>query len=566
MRRRIAFAIIVTVALSLSASDVPARHPRARHENLVPPLVLQARKALFEDSQLERARQLAQEELRQNPSDIEALFVEMEAAALQADTTSVLHAALDLCELRGAARRDPRVTIAMARTLDLAANSEDFRAAIPRIQAMLARYRRSEPHPHAGFLRTALLAAAADGAPGINLEKAARESGVMTAWRVAGPFGHYGNLEFDQHWAPEQDALAQPVSDGHAVEHLHFADGYFRLPDYFARNGVFYAAAETTTGGSRWMVRAETPGTTELLVDGAVVLRKDDRFRASPEIAWRTLRLQPGAHRVVVKFLATAAPFRIAFLPAAPATLESRHTKIDYLPETAYVAAAHQYWAGDYNDVISSLDDKARSAAMSFLAYKAWTHVSDDSPEATAMLNATLQAAPSATAAEYELAARALAADRTDEALDRLQRVITVRENFQPGQQLLAQIAIRLNWPVLAESALEIQLRLHPSCEVLLQGYKFFAGHARYERAQELRRQLASCSPDTLAYVQGLSESGEHEKAAVAAEAAVARRPFDRGSFRIPVQVIAPERFPEFSTFAAKIDEAERQRITLEKD
>jgi hypothetical protein len=37
-------------------------------------------------------------------------------------------------------------------------------------------------------------------------------------------------------------------------------------------------------------------------------------------------------------------------------------------------------------------------------------------------------------------------------------------------------------------------------------------------------------------------------------------------SFRIPVQVIAPERFPEFSTFAARIDEAERQRITLEKD
>jgi tetratricopeptide (TPR) repeat protein len=541
MRRRIALAMILAAAAALPASDVPARHPRARHENqVVTTAVVQARKALFEDSQLDHARQLAQEELRHNPADIETLFIEMEAAALQADTTSVLHAALNLGELSGAAQRDPRVAIAMARMLDLAANTEDFRPAIPRIQAMLARFRNAGDHPHAGFLRTALAAAAADGAPGINLEKAARESGVMTAWRVAGPFGHYGNLEFDQHWAPEQDALAPPASDGHAIEQLHFADGTFRLPDYFARNGVFYAAAETTTGAGRWIVRAETAGTIEVLVDGAVALRKDDRFRASPEIAWRALRLKPGRHHVLVKFLASAAPFRIAFLPAPPAAPQSPRAEIDYAPEAAYVAAAHKYWAGDYHGVISGLDSgNARSAAMSFLAYKAWTHVSDDSPETTAMLNATLQAAPSATAAEYELAARALAADRTDEALNRLQLVITVRENFQPGQQLLAQIAIRLNWPVLAEKALDNQLRAHPSCDVLLQGYKFFAGHARYERARELRRKLASCAPDTLAYMKSLSESGEHQQAAAATEAAVARRPLDRSARELLVRELA---------------------------
>jgi tetratricopeptide (TPR) repeat protein len=249
------------------------------------------------------------------------------------------------------------------------------------------------------------------------------------------------------------------------------------------------------------------------------------------------LRLKSGTHRVVVKFLASAAPFRIAFLPAAAS--ETRRPEIDYAPEAAYVAAAYKYWAGDYHGVISGLDAKARSAAMSFLAYKAWTHVSDDSPEVTAMLNATLQAAPSAIAAEYELAARALAADRTDEALNRLQRVVTARENFEPGQQLLAQIAIRLNWPVLSERALENQLRVHPSCEVLLQGYKFFAGHARYERAQEMRRKIAKCAPDTLAYVQSLSETGEHDKAAAAAEAAVAQRPLDRSAREMLVRELA---------------------------
>jgi hypothetical protein len=35
--------------------------------------------------------------------------------------------------------------------------------------------------------------------------------------------------------------------------------------------------------------------------------------------------------------------------------------------------------------------------------------------------------------------------------------------------------------------------------------------------------------------------------------------------FRIPVQVIPAERFREFSRFAARIDEAERQRLNLER-
>ena len=37
-------------------------------------------------------------------------------------------------------------------------------------------------------------------------------------------------------------------------------------------------------------------------------------------------------------------------------------------------------------------------------------------------------------------------------------------------------------------------------------------------------------------------------------------------SFRIPVQVVAPEHYAEFSMFAAKIDEAERQKITLQRN
>jgi hypothetical protein len=34
--------------------------------------------------------------------------------------------------------------------------------------------------------------------------------------------------------------------------------------------------------------------------------------------------------------------------------------------------------------------------------------------------------------------------------------------------------------------------------------------------------------------------------------------------FRIPVQVVAPEKYPAFLAFALRIDEAERQRISLQ--
>jgi len=545
MMRRSAITVLLATAMALAASDVPAPHSPARKGNAMVPVsasMEQARKALFEDSQLDRARQLAQEQLQQDGGDVEALFMEMEAAALQADSAAELNAALKMCESHGPGQRDDRVGIAAARVLELAANTEDFRAAIPRIQAMLASGQRRKPaHSQTSYLRAALLAAAADGAPGIELDKVVRDSGLMTEWRVAGPFGHYGRLEFDQHWSPERDALAASSSDGHPVERLHFDDGAFRLPQYFPRQGVLYAAADSVAGGNL-MVRVESAGTLELLVDGAVVLRKDDRFHQTPTFAWRALHLRNGTHRVVVKFLASAAPFRIALLEEAPGNPpQNRAFEINYAPEADYVVAAQKYWAGDYGGVIADLyaTRTHRSALTDLLLYRAWTHVAEESPEAPAMLNAVLQAAPSAMAAEYELASRALAADRTDEALMRLQRVVSARENFVAGQQLLAQIALRLNWPVLTEKALELQLRVHPSCDVLLQGYKFFAGHARYERARDLRRRLADCAPDTQAYERSLGEAGEHASAAFAAEATVRRHPLDRSARELLVRELA---------------------------
>ncbi len=535
MRRRFVIALVALAAVvSVWAGDVPARHVATPAERtVVTPVLMQARQALFEKSDLDFARTLAQQQLKQRPGDVEALFIEMEAAALQADSEAELDAALKLCEMR-VVERDPRADIAAARIVDLAANTADFRAAVPRIEAMLVR--RS---PYAGYLRSALLAAAADGAPGINTQKEIREAGRMTDWRIAGPFGGYGNLEFDEHWAPERDALAQSSSDGHAVERFRFDDGMVALPGYFGRNGVFYAASEIAVGPGPRTLRVESAGTLEIMVDGGVVLRKDSRFRMTPEVAWRIVRLRPGRHRVVVKFLASASPFRLALMPGPVAP--ERRTSIDYAPEAAYIAAAQKYWAGDYNGVIRDGDGARNnaSALMDFLVYRAWTHVADDSPETTALLKAALRATPSALAAEYELALRAYNADRVDDALARLQRVLAARENFAAAQELMADIAISLNWPVPAENALEVPLRVHPSCDVLLKAYKFLLWHARYEHAHQLQAQLADCAPDTLAYVRSLSDGGEHEKAAEAAREVVARRPLDRSARELLVRELA---------------------------
>ena len=67
--------------------------------------------ALFVNSNLEAARAQAAIALRRNPSDADALFVTMEAAALDADTAGEIDAALRLCsvaEREGPDARAPR--------------------------------------------------------------------------------------------------------------------------------------------------------------------------------------------------------------------------------------------------------------------------------------------------------------------------------------------------------------------------------------------------------------------------------------------------------------------------
>ena len=158
--------------------------PRPRRTAALPETVLSrsAANALFVRSDLDRARTLAAEVLRRTPKDVEALFVRMELAAMEADSATTIDFASQLCEAGEASPGDPRVRLASARILAAAGNTPQFRAAIPRIKTVLAS---SNQVGHE--LRAALLQAAMDGTPGLDPYALSWAAGILTDWRVVGP-------------------------------------------------------------------------------------------------------------------------------------------------------------------------------------------------------------------------------------------------------------------------------------------------------------------------------------------------------------------------------------------
>ncbi len=494
-----------------------------------------AAKALFVDSNLSQARHDAAAALDAHPTNLEALFVTMEAAALQADTAAELDAAVRLCELQV---RDPRVDIAAARVLDLAANTSAFRAVAPRIRE-LARAEGAQ----ADYLRIALLAAAQEGLPGPSVLEMAHQAGFLTDWRLAGPFGRFPNVDFERPWPPERDALARPiagnaavkeaaeklgsgVSEGrgfsraeHVVDSCHsertsvreesafpgfpaacesdqFPDGNLALPGQSSRKGVYYASTQVTLPASGdWALRVESAGTLIVFVDGKPALTRDDRFRSQPAIVSARMKLAAGRHAVLVKFLPSASPFRIALArPRYQSAVNAASTFSRQ--EQLYLKAAQQYWAADYAGALATLSAYPRpSAALTFLQAQAWAHLANGTPEERSSLNAILAAAPDAYSAETMLAARDYSEDRLDDALPRVVRVVAARSDFAPAQQLRYQIAAHLHWQADAADAISALMRLHPACSVLRDASTFFRSTDQYQRAAEAEEAMRSCAP-----------------------------------------------------------------------
>ncbi len=215
--------------------------------------------SFFSDFNLPAAADAADLRLRHSPNDVVGLLVRMETAELQERPELVLDSALRLCALPAAAELHD---LASNRVLQHAANSLAFNAVLRRVKSAAA------IHNGCTFnLRLALLAAASDGA-NIDLDTAAHSSGLLTRWRIAGPFGRYNNVDFERRWQPETErsfreryvseqdrVLLTNEYSGPAIakanpshttipERFWFRDGMITLPQYFASSGIFYAASE----------------------------------------------------------------------------------------------------------------------------------------------------------------------------------------------------------------------------------------------------------------------------------------------------------------------------------
>src|SRR6185369_13003945 len=210
--------------------------------------------------------------------------------------------------------------------------------------------------------------------------------------------------------------------------------------------------------------------------------------------------------------------------------------------EMGYIAAAQNYWSGNYADAANQLLQlrKTRpSVAIDYLLANTWEHSSDDSPEESNYLLSALQSSPRATAAAFRLAQKAQSAGRTDEAWQRVSSIVQTHPDFAAAQQLAAEIAIAHNWTLEAISAIDALTRLHPTCSSLEDAYRFYSAHAQFERASELMNRLAKCSPASTTYISLLSEAGEHENAVRAAAKVLLANPFSRQARFLEVRELA---------------------------
>jgi tetratricopeptide (TPR) repeat protein len=429
-----------------------------------------AARALFVDSNPGRARLLAARALQSDPQDAEALFVRMEVAGMEANDAIKLDAAIRLCELGANAQSDPRMQLAVARVRESAANTPDFRSALPRLQALLA----NSQGGWAG-LHEALLNAAMDGAPRLDPYAISRGAGILTDWRIVGPLGLHPLL--DQQPISPTDDLAQASYQNRLVENFQFPDGRILLPNYFSRRGVFYAATNfASLSAESLAVRMESARAVEVYADGRRVLRTDGRGRSGA-----IFEVSAGPHRILLKFVGSTTPLRIA-VSKAEEQVQVLPPRKSSLQELTYVLAAEHYAAGEYGSAvqqITSVPSSDSSAALQFLLAQSRTRSSPTMSEyATAW---------------YKLRVRGAAAD--DEA------------------SLWAR-----------------RIAAHPSCETLRSAMGFYRERGQFTEARAAQQRLNGCAPESLDYAQSLSDEGNHAEAAFSLQGLLAAAPLNRAA------------------------------------
>jgi Domain of Unknown Function with PDB structure (DUF3857) len=564
--------LLVCCAFTLGAPSFAARAAADAHESSraakggkTPARLLE--KFLI-DFDLPGAGQQAETRLRRDPADITALFVRMETAELEERPEAVLDSALRLCSLSAEGRLQE---LASNRILQRAANTRIFNSVLRRIKAASALRNGCSFN-----LKLSLVAAAMDGQSRIDLDQAARSAGLLTHWRIAGPFGRYDNVDFERRWPPELDQLsrqrytseaaAENAADGRkkkaaadvrllAAERFWFRDGMLSLPDYLSGPGIFYAAAEVEVPlRQASQLEVLSSGTYRVFIDGREALLQDAHYIAEPGRNSAALHLAPGRHRVLVKFTADATPLSVALRPRFQACCVSAQdrspnhgpgpalaaAKAGLHSETVlalekYIDALTAYFHNDFIGMARTLQAGAdkTTGSVQYLRALLYSAVEEHSPRADAAWRSISAAQPSALLARLKSEESAVARGRSDEARQEAMVLLAARPESEPALQMAFNL---LRSQPEAPALLARLLDLHPSCARLADAVRFYNAAAEQDRARQLEQQLSACAPESLLYARVLSEAGRHGAAAAYLQQLIVKDPLHRAARRLLIE------------------------------
>jgi hypothetical protein len=501
-------------------------------------------------SDLTAAGEEAEARLQHVPGDAAVLFVRMEVAELEERPELVLDSALRLCAQPA---NNLLQEAASNRVLQHAANTRTFSTFLRRIKSTALLNNACSLN-----LKLALVAAAVDGQPKLDLDQAARTAGLLTRWRIAGPFGHYNSVDFERRWPPEFDQLARDqyasepspenpvdtrkkkapgtdVSRAVMTERFWFRDGMVNLPEYLFDMGTFYAASDIEIAASQpSQIEVLSSGAYAVFVDGKQALLHDVRYSAGPNRDSASLRLAPGRHRIVVKFTIDALPLSVALQPQA------HRLPSPALPQGLehYVTGLLAWFHGDFVTLeqMLSRDNDRNAAATQYLRALLYSATEEHSPRADAAWRDLATAQPAAALARLKSAENTMLHEQTDEVRQEVMRLLSDRPNSETALQLAFNLSrIRTEAPGFMARLLE----LHPSCARLAQAVKFYSSTAEQDKARQMEQQLASCAPESLQYARTLAEVGRNSGAAAHLQQLITRNPLHRAARRMLVEQLA---------------------------
>jgi tetratricopeptide (TPR) repeat protein len=538
--------LLIPLLCSLAASTALTQTGKPVQVKNTPDLLAEH---FVSDFDLPSAAQEAEARLQHNPSDAVALFVRMETAELQERPELVLDSALRLCTLLSDSTLQE---VASNRVLQHAGNNRAFTAVTRRVRAAAAL-----DNACTFNLRLALVAAAMDGHPKIDLDQATRATGLLTRWRMAGPFGQYSNVDFDRRWPTEADQLSRqqyvdevstagPPEAGRKklatsadntrivkTERFWFRDGMLSLPDYFSGSGVFYAVGEIELPASQaFQLEVLSSGTYAVSIDGREALLHDSRYGAGTSRDSSSLRLGAGRHRILVKFTADAAPLSVALHPRVPPQVKKPELP---QPLANYSQALAAYFRGDFVTMAHVLhaDGDRNPGAAQYLRALLYSAAEDRSPRADAAWKAIGSSQPSALLARLKFAECASVRGQADEARIEVMNILAERPQSETALQLAFNLSrSQTNAPELMARLLE----LHPSCAHLAEAVKFYSSAAEQDKAAQLEQRLAICAPESLQYARVLAAAGRHSAAAAYLQELIARNPLQRAVRRLLVE------------------------------